>query len=717
MWSKKWIHCAFISIMFLMLALVASGNAVAEPLLLGSKGSYDLAGHLAVLQDPSGKMGLDEVLAADKEGLFRPVTGNFTAGYSTSACWFRLTLIRGNSFPEEGWLRFSPSYLDEVTLHIQRPDEAPGLASSYRIVPVGALVPATEKPLIHPELVAPVKLGTGQPVTVYVRVFTSSSLFIEGSVHTLVDLTTCTEHYLFLQSAYLGIALLIAVINLLIFLANRDRQYLFFSLYVFALFLTSLTMKGMQPYVLPSVTPLFSWFVSGIIFGVRIIILSLFLLSFFKNKMPHWALLYLRFMIIVGTLEILSVPFDLYTIVSPWSIYATFGMIIVALWMSIRMLRKSTPIIRVVFMIVLGSNAVFYVLYFLQNLGIIAVSPLHANTPQILSLADFIIIFFVLIDRMRKTERKVLENTMITEERATVLAKEMTDELHKIFFVIIKQLHKAERKALENTMITEERATVLAKEITDELHENKAQIELSLAMKQRDNERMQRFLTMISHEYRTPLAIIQGNLDLLKRKEHPPAAAELPELLKMQRAVERLVEIMNVSLEKSQLMETKLPKSEPILLTNLLTQQVNFARQMWSERNFLLHVALQDEMIYGEESLLNTVLFNLLDNAQKYSPIESSITITALIDQGDALVTIHNESEGLDEIEATLCFEKFHRGRNAGNKSGAGLGLWLVQHIIEQHGGNIRLQCNDTKTVLVELRIPVVTKKTENTMC
>ncbi len=671
---KERTYYAMVGILFLMLTLVIACNVFAEPLLLGNKGSYDLAGHMAVLQDPSGKMELDGVLSADREGRFKPVTGNFNAGYSTSVYWFRLSLIRNNSFPEEGWLRFSPSYLDEVTLYIQRPEATPDMASSYRVAPIGALIPVTEKPLIHPELVAPVELRTDKPITIYVRVFTSSSLFFEGSVHTLVNLTAYTEHYLFMQSVYLGIALLFAVVNILIFLANRDRQFLFFSLYVFALFLTTLTMKGMQPYVLPSVTPLFSWFVSEIIFGVRLIILSLFLLSFFKHDTFRWCTLYLRFMIVVGGVEILSVPFSLNILISPWAIYATFGMIIVTLWRSIRMLRNSTPIIRIFFMLALGLNAVGYVVYFLQNLGIIAVSSLALNTPQLLSLADFTLISFVLI----------------------------------------KRLHKTERKALENTWLTEERATVLAKEMTNELHENKERIEQSLVMKQLENERMRRFLMMISHEYHTPLAIIQGNLDLLKRKSQPHAASELPELLKMQRAVERLVEIMKVSLEKSQLMDTKMPKVQPVLLASLLAQQVDFAREMWSERNFLLHSNCRDEIMYGEESLLNTVLFNLLDNAQKYSSIETNISITCLIDQGNAHITIHNESEGLDENEVNLCFEKFHRCRNAGNKSGAGIGLWLVRQIIEQHGGHIQLQCCDTGTVIVSMRIPIVDKKTKS---
>ncbi len=705
--------CAIIGIVFLMLALVMGGNrAFAEPLLLGSKGSYDLAGRMVVLQDPSGTTGFDGVLAADRAGRFRPVCGNFSAGYSTSVYWFRFTLIRDKSFPEEGWLRFSPSYLDEVTLYMQRPDEAPGLASSYRIVPVGALVPATEKPMIHPELVAPVKLGFGQPVTVYVRVFSSSALFIEGAVHTLVDLTACTEHYLFLQSVYLGIALLIAMMNLLIFFANRDRQFLFFSLYVFTLFLTALTMKGMQPYVLPSVTPLFSWFVSGIIFGVRLIILSFFLLSFFKNETFRQGLFYLRCMIVVGGLEVLSVPFGFYRVMSPLSTYATFGMIVVTLWMSIRMLRNSSPVIGIVFGLVLGANALGYMLYFLQNLGLIAFSSVQVNTPQLLSLADFIIICFVLIRRLYKTERSVLENKMVTEQRATVLAEEMTSELHKIYFVLIEQLHKAEHKMLQNTMLTEEHATLLAKKMTSELHENQARIELSLVMEQLANERMWRFMMMMSHEYRTPLAIIQGNLDLLNKKWQTPGCAERPELLKIQQAVDRLVKIMEVSLEQSRLMDVKANEKKFIPLADFLNEQVHFARSMWSERSFLLHTNLKNEMICGEKALLNTALFNLLDNAQKYASLNTAIAITCRIEGENALIIIQNASEGLEERDVALCFEKFHRGSNSGSKSGNGIGLWLVRQIIQQHNGKVLLQCNDTGVVTAEIRIPVASDKT-----
>ena len=76
------------------------------------------------------------------------------------------------------------------------------------------------------------------------------------------------------------------------------------------------------------------------------------------------------------------------------------------------------------------------------------------------------------------------------------------------------------------------------------------------------------------------------------------------------------------------------------------------------------------------------------------------------------VITIQNASEGLEEQDVALCFEKFHRGSNSGSKNGNGIGLWLVRQIIQQHNGNVLLQCNDTGVVTAEIRLPVASDKT-----
>nr|WP_170181138.1 PAS domain-containing protein [Chlorobaculum thiosulfatiphilum] len=210
---------------------------------------------------------------------------------------------------------------------------------------------------------------------------------------------------------------------------------------------------------------------------------------------------------------------------------------------------------------------------------------------------------------------------------------------------------------------------------------------------QEEVERLNRFLSMISHEYRTPLAIIRGNLDLIVLKHKGGDYSQQREIDKIKQAIDRLVEVMEVSIQESRLRES----SEGLVVTNVqveptILSQLEAFRSMWPERVIRYAGQLDGAEIIGEQGQFGMAIFNLLDNARKYSPAESPIELECRVENGEVIITIRNEGKSISSTETGELFEKYRRGSNAANTGGAGIGLWLVKDIIEHHHGSVTLR-------------------------
>ena len=205
-------------------------------------------------------------------------------------------------------------------------------------------------------------------------------------------------------------------------------------------------------------------------------------------------------------------------------------------------------------------------------------------------------------------------------------------------------------------------------------------------------EHLRRFINMISHEYRTPLAIIRGNLDLIDLKIKSGKSVNQLEMNKINRAIARLVDVMEVSIDESRINEFQ-PTFNLVKfrIAPVIATQIEAFLAMWSERTILYTDRLDTSEIVGEPSQLKLAIYNLLDNARKYSPPDSPIELESRIEDGDVVIKIRNQGGSITDDEGEAFFEKYRRGSNSMNTGGAGIGLWLVRSIISHHKGQVTL--------------------------
>ncbi len=247
----------------------------------------------------------------------------------------------------------------------------------------------------------------------------------------------------------------------------------------------------------------------------------------------------------------------------------------------------------------------------------------------------------------------------------------------------------------------------VTRDISKRMAEQNHQQEL-LAYEQELRKEQESFLAMISHEYRTPLAIIQTNLNLIELMEADSEKRYSSQVATMKQAIQRLVEILEVSLNQMRMGTASADSArERITLLSFLDEVLDKAETFWPDRTFIFQPQLTSETVLGNPIQLTTTILNLLDNACKYSPGSTPILITDSTDGTTATVTVTDKGTGISADEADQLFEKFQRGSNSSGTSGLGIGLWLAQQIAKQHGGSISMGPDSDGCTCVSLRLPI----------
>ena len=205
-------------------------------------------------------------------------------------------------------------------------------------------------------------------------------------------------------------------------------------------------------------------------------------------------------------------------------------------------------------------------------------------------------------------------------------------------------------------------------------------------------ESQRRFMADASHELRTPVAILQGEVDVALARPERDAADYRETLEVMQRAIRQLARVVRdlFLLARADVGSLRLQRSR-FYLDEAIAASMRSARTLAQGRGIKLAESIDGEMpIEADEDLIKEMLLNLIDNAIKYSDDHGEVTVSARR-SGDAYeIEVRDRGRGIPREEQPRIFDRFYRAEHGG--SGAGLGLPIARWIARAHGGDVVLR-------------------------
>jgi PAS domain S-box-containing protein len=201
------------------------------------------------------------------------------------------------------------------------------------------------------------------------------------------------------------------------------------------------------------------------------------------------------------------------------------------------------------------------------------------------------------------------------------------------------------------------------------------------------------FISVISHELKTPVALIKGYAGTLSREDAEWDRQTLHESLAViEEEADRLTELIDNLLDASRMQAGALKLEIGFVdVAHLAEKTVEKFRTQTSRHRFVLDFPADLPIVPGDELRLRQVLDNLLSNAIKYSPDGGQIRVSGRADDQQVYVAVTDEGIGISKDEQENIFDRFYRVRSSTSQraKGTGLGLFLVRAFVEAHGGRV----------------------------
>ena len=200
------------------------------------------------------------------------------------------------------------------------------------------------------------------------------------------------------------------------------------------------------------------------------------------------------------------------------------------------------------------------------------------------------------------------------------------------------------------------------------------------------------FISIISHELKTPVALIKGYASTLRREDavwDPPTVAD--GLAVIEEEADRLAGLIEDLLDASRLQAGGLQlHMGEVQLATLASRLVDRFSKQEPQHAFRIDFPPGFPPVTGDEERLTQVISNLLSNAVKYSSPGTAISIRGSVDPAQVIVTVSDQGPGISQEDLPHVFDRFYRAVDAARRTkGAGLGLFLARAVVEAHNGRI----------------------------
>jgi PAS domain S-box-containing protein len=273
--------------------------------------------------------------------------------------------------------------------------------------------------------------------------------------------------------------------------------------------------------------------------------------------------------------------------------------------------------------------------------------------------------------------------------------------------VVNKQLltlnENLERKVKERTLVLQE--------ALNDLEKSQTELKEGLLKEKELHEMKSRFVTMASHEFRTPLTTILSSVSLIaKYVQEEEQGQRDKHIQRIKNSVFSLTEILNDVLSLGKLDEGKVSAQlEEINLCEILQVVVNDMDLILKPNQKIEVNCPKNIKVKADIILLQRVLVNLLSNAIKFSFDETNILVEVLSksESNEVQVTISNQGIGIPESEQGKLFDRFYRAHNASNVQGTGLGLSIVKRCLELMNATVSFTSIENSTTTFIILLPL----------
>jgi two-component system, OmpR family, sensor kinase len=220
------------------------------------------------------------------------------------------------------------------------------------------------------------------------------------------------------------------------------------------------------------------------------------------------------------------------------------------------------------------------------------------------------------------------------------------------------------------------------------------------------------FISMASHEFRTPITIIDGHAQrLISLKDRLDATALVERARKIRHAVRRITHLIQNMIDSMRMIDGDVKlyfHPEKIDLVPVLREVCQLHREIAPQAQILEGTARPEPIhVKCDPNLLFQAISNLLSNAIKYSPDGALITVAVECADGVVTIGVKDRGIGISPADCGRLFERYFRGENAAGIVGTGIGLYFVRTVMELHGGTIQVESREGEGSRFSMRLPM----------
>ncbi|ANE53294.1 histidine kinase [Flavisolibacter tropicus] len=257
-----------------------------------------------------------------------------------------------------------------------------------------------------------------------------------------------------------------------------------------------------------------------------------------------------------------------------------------------------------------------------------------------------------------------------------------------------------------------EERTLILKEALQRLEQSQQELSEALDKERQLNEIKSRFVSMASHEFRTPLSAVLSSASLISKYTTTEQQENRNKHInRIKDSVKHLNDLLEDFLSLGKLDEGKVGASfSSFDLPETILDTIEDMRGLVKEGQQIQYNHEGEQEVFSDKRLLKNILINLISNAVKFSEINGCITVKSRYNNGKAIVSVSDKGIGISDEDQHHLFSSFFRGHNVTNIQGTGLGLHIVKRYLDLIGGNITVKSKLEEGTTFTIEFPVQNK-------